>query len=173
MFKTVFFFIVFLFLHDASFAGVQGSDEGPFKSWVSLVGYLKSQGIDANRVNWVPIKKMCLGLKPQNESDVPYNKCLFEKARDSVTYAANQPQCLARARADYPDGLLQGRTDTLKETDKDGTVHTFERKTPPMTAQELEQRRKGEFIACMQNLGWINADDWGLGRQSCSTGSNQ
>jgi hypothetical protein len=146
-------------------AGIKTDINDPFKDFKSTTNYMNSQGIDRSKIDWSPIDMMCMGLKSKT-SEVQFNKCEYEKARDSLLHKADRSQCSVRAVASYPDSLKIPRTDTLSETDKDGKAHVFQRTMPPVSAAELEQSRIGSMVGCMQSLGWASAYDWKLGRRN-------
>jgi len=136
-----------------------------FKDWTSTSNYMKSKGIDPATVNWQPIEPLCLGLKTDtNEST--YNRCKYEKARAIAMYTAEKSQCQLRVEAELPESLTQkGRFETLRETDSKGVSHVYERTIEPIADKELQTRRSAAFTACMQALGWADANDWNLGRR--------
>jgi len=108
---------------------------------------------------------MCSGLNNGTDEE-QFNKCRFEKARDSVLHSNDRSQCAIRALASFPDSLENERTDTLKEIDKNGQAHALERRSVPMSVQELEQLRLVAIVQCMQALGWADADNWQMGRHN-------
>ena len=136
-----------------------------FKDWNTMKNYMLSQGLDAGSVNWEPIDQLCSGIK-LDRGEREFNKCAYERARDSILYAADKTQCLAQSHGVYPDNLLKSRTDILTETDKEGVSHTFQRTITPILPQDLSQQRSGAFAECMQKLGWVDANNWRPGKRS-------
>ncbi len=164
------FFIVALSLCSIINAYAQNNAAQPatsdvFESWQRTKDYMTSQGIDPMAISWPLIDPLCLGLRTESDQR-QYNKCEYEKARDSVLYANDKSQCSTRVTGAYPDSLLKGRTDTLTETDKSGVTHAYQRAIAPVSTQDLQQQRSGAIVECMQNLGWVNADNWLLGRRN-------
>ncbi len=130
-----------------------------------MLDYMSSQGISPVSINWSQTDQMCLGLKT-DASDTAYNKCSYEKARDLTLFNNDKGQCDIQAKGAYPDSFLRGRTDTLTETDKGGAVHTFQRTSTSLSTHDLDQGRAAALVDCMQKLGWVNANDWHLGKRS-------
>lgn len=151
----------------ASAQSTQATDDRGdyFQSWSTLSAYMKSKGLNPTTTNWRVIEPLCIGLKTENDQRL-YNKCKYEKARDSVIHQRDRKQCAAHAVATYPNRLAQtGRTETLQETDKNGVVRTFQRVIEPTPVSELEALRYSDILSCMQQLGWNNADDWSEGKR--------
>lgn len=138
--------------------------DAPFKDYATLLAYMRSQSMDTGKINWGPINFMCLGFK--NDSEIRYNKCKFEKARDRFLYDIDKSQCIIRAKGAYPDGFQNQPMGTLTKTDELGQTHTFKCANVSVSSIELEQLRAGKIVECMQSLGWTSADDWKLGRRN-------
>ena len=136
-----------------------------FKSWQSMLDYLASEGIDAAKINWAQIDSLCLGLKTDS-GEPAYNKCSHDKGRDFVLFTADRAQCFTQAAGLFPDSFLRARTDTLTETDKNGSVHTFQRSTAALSPPDLAQQRDAAVVSCMQRLSWVDANDWRPGKRS-------
>ncbi len=157
--------MLFAFSTEASAANSEQAD--PFANYNNLMSHVRSQGIEPSKIDWGPFNAICLDIKTApGEDERPFNKCLYEKLKESIMHKADKEQCSIRAKATYLDSFTTERKDTLKETDKDGVVHTFERTSPPVSSKELLQLRAAFIIDCMQKSGWANTDDWKLGRRT-------
>src|SRR4051812_37556199 len=121
----------------AASAAVQNapSSGDMFKDWQTMQNYLASQGIDVNKVEWPGISAICQGLK-LSAGDTAYNKCGYQRAKDSVLFAKDHEQCKTTAQGALPDSFLKGRTDTLTEKDKDGIIHTYQRTISSITRED-------------------------------------
>jgi hypothetical protein len=145
--------------------GQEAGTNDIFKSWQSMQSYLATQGVDPLTIGWSRIEPLCQGLKMYS-SESAYNKCSYEKALNMTLFPSDKSQCETQAKGTYPDSFLNGRTDTLLETDKNGVVHTYQRAIAAISAQDLKQLRTASVVECMQKLGWVNADDWRTGKRS-------
>jgi hypothetical protein len=159
--KNIFFVMLLCF----SFSAFAQDAEDVFGAWNTTKNYLASQGIDTAAINWTEINQLCLPLRT-GADEKAFNKCSYEKAKDSALYTIDKSQCSIRAKGAYPDSFLKGRTDTLTETGKDGVVHTYQRTITSVSTQDLEQQRAAAVVECMQSLGWVDASNWHLGKRN-------
>jgi len=150
-----------------SFCARAADDPPPdtFRNWNAMRDYATSQGIDTMTIDWPEIEQLCGGLKTQAD-ETAYNKCGYEKAVEQYTFVNDRSECLTQATGDYPDDLLTGRVETRTETDRRGIVHTYQHSISGISAATLQQRRSGAITACMQKLGWVNANNWRLGKHT-------
>ena len=141
-----------------------GADD-MFKTFQATQDYLASQGIHPSSIDWQQIDLLCAGLKSSG-GDVSYNSCSYSKAVDLTLHENDKAQCTTQATGAYPDTLTATQTDTLTEADRNGVSHSFKRDIPGISNQSLQQERAGGVVECMQKMGWVNADDWRLGKRS-------
>lgn len=146
-------------------AQVSADESAHFQSYLTMSAYLKSKGVEPAHVNWMPIDKMCIGVK-QSSGEPAFNQCKYEKARDQHIHRSDLAQCGMRAQADYPDRLTEKETTvTLQEVDASGKLHHYNRIVHPIPKNELVQKRQAAVAQCMQSLGWVSADNPLLGKR--------
>lgn len=151
-------------------------DDSHFKDWIALAEYMRSQGLEPTGIRWEVIDQMCLGLK-KTGNEVPFNRCKFQHAQNSVLHSSDRAGCVAQAIGAYPDYLLVPDPVEIDEDDHSNTTHTYRSgrttttiynngyRRPAISHRQLESMRNGAVVACMGALGWNNADNWALGRR--------
>ena len=142
----------------------QNTDDAPFKDWIVLADYLRSNNINPVQVSWNVIEPICLPLKTR-DSEVAYNRCKFEKASWEHDFNVDSDSCKTIAETDFPDSLRNPVTRSIVNTDNTGKERTAQEVIPGYTAQQLRESRKGALTKCMMDLNWHSTKDWTMGKR--------
>jgi hypothetical protein len=136
-------------------------EDASLKDWLTLSALLRSKGVNTVASNWQEINSMCLGLKA-GDSEVPYNRCRYEKAIDEVAFRGDANYCSHQANAVLPPLMVRTRQSNFHSVSM--TYQFTDTYTQPLSPQELNALKQSSFQGCMKGQGWVNAEDWRLGR---------
>lgn len=137
------------------------SDDIFFRSYTGVVKLLRASGIEPSRVEWNDIEMMCTQLKDPS-SEIPYNRCRFERARDQALYRDDSIVCDNESRAVNPNSVrYQGFIDG---SPVNGGVTT----TVPVISSEPAVADKAAFKRyifdrCMTDKGWRSPRNYRFG----------
>lgn len=137
------------------------------KDYNILIKTLNAKGIDHFSLNWNEIEKSCEIFKGENEKE--YNNCRLEKAGLQDRFLNDKNTCSVKSLNAYPNSLLT-ETEEHKIIEHDGNK-TLETKIikGAISEDDLSERRRGYFVNCMSNFGWINTSNWLQGiRERCN-----
>lgn len=130
----------------------------PFDSWIELVKFMRSQGIEPTNVDWHYVEPLCAAQLQDGQQ--AYNRCRYEKAELSLLHANDRQECSVVAESDYPRGSIRvSRTYYPIRHRLSGHQFIADR----INIRELDTHRRAGVIRCMRSLGWASASDWRLG----------
>lgn len=140
------------------------SDDIFFKNYTGVVKLLRASGIEPSRVEWNDIEMMCTQLKDPS-SEIPYNRCRFERARDQAIYRDDSSVCDNESRAINPDNVrYQG---FINSAPINGGVTTS---VPVInSAPAVEDKvafKRYIFDRCMTDKGWRSPRNYRFGLTS-------
>lgn len=161
--------ILLLFFTTPVFAAAEETIEESPTTWHELIKVLRAHGIHHSQVSWLPIEKLCLGLKKEKDT-VPYNRCRLQKAIDQRDYRIDDNECADEGKVAYPDYLGQPRAvlsaneSTIVNNQTTQTeISNFIDQGIPRT--DLKRGRAVVFRKCMRDRGWRDPYDWGPGNK--------
>ena len=140
-------------------------DDATFKDWNSVVDILFSKGIEVSGSLWKDISSKCSGFKDVT-SQIPYNKCLYNKALDYKKYIDDVKYCTALAEQKYFEFIKPTLFTTMQFRDSDGKViSAINENTAVLNNNQIYEFKKSAKVVCLRDAGWNNPDSWQDGRR--------
>lgn len=141
-------------------AQANSQTHNPFQNGVTLLHFMRAQGIEPTNVDWFKIEPICAPMLQQGQS--AYHQCKYEQATLSVLHATDQQECRVEVTSDYPRSLT--RDDTVRFYGH-SRQHQRYYSRRGISFKELGTHRRAGLIKCMKSLGWASAKDWRLGQR--------
>ncbi len=130
-----------------------------FKDMSGVNKLLRTGGVEVASVNWVEINSMCDALA--HTSEKLRNQCRYEKAMLQSTYTANKNFCKNLAKRIAKTTVINKNT-AVTATDDEGKQENVNiSETANLSRKQIREK---EYLLCMQEAGWNNADDWKAGK---------
>lgn len=154
-------FLIAALVLGSSMAHAQSDpDELFFKNYTGVVKLLRGSGIEPSRINWNDVETMCTQLKDPT-TEVPYNRCRYERARDQAIYRDDAVVCDNESIAVNPDNVRY-------QAFVDGTASTVPGTTVPVITSapavaDREAFKRYVFDRCMTDKGWRSPRNYRFG----------
>ena len=72
----------------------------PFKNSVTLVKFMRSQGLEPTNVDWLLVQNVCAGELSYRKK--AYNRCKYEHAKLHLLHRADRRECRPMVSSEYP-----------------------------------------------------------------------